>query len=100
MAKINDQTTGETAAGETVSKPIGRTFYFEKELWAKLDDDAKRCLRSSVKQLEAILKTYYGVEDVELNQNSVEILGRLMPNSKRRLPLIETEPKRKKKKAA
>ncbi|MDQ3750440.1 MAG: hypothetical protein M3367_15705 [Acidobacteriota bacterium] len=60
-----------------MSKPIGRTFYFEKELWTKLDDDAKRCGRSSVKQLEAILKTYYGVADVELN---LEMLGELRPD--------------------
>ena len=68
---------------------IGRTFIFEKSLWSRLDDDAKRCGRSSVKQLEAILKTYYQVEDVELNQQSLEILGELMPQSRRKMPVIE-----------
>lgn len=79
-----------------MSKTIGRTFYFEKSLWGKLDDDAKRCMRSSTKQLEAILKTYYSVDDVELNEQSLEILGELMPTSKTKTPVIETENKKKK----
>ena len=62
-----------------MSKPIGRTFYFDKELWGKLDDDAKRCLRSSTKQMEAILKTYFNAGDVELNQSGLEMLGELRP---------------------
>lgn len=82
------------------SKPIGRTFYFEKDLWAKLDDDAKRCLRSSTKQMEAILKTYFGVEDVDLNEAGLEMLGELAPRSQKKLPLIETEEIPKKKKRA
>lgn len=77
---------------------IGRTFIFEKSLWSKLDEDAKRCGRSSVKQLEAILKTYYQVEDVELNQQSLEILGDLMPHSRRKMPMITTEMETAKKK--
>jgi hypothetical protein len=82
-----------------MSKPIGRTFYFEKELWAKLDDDAKRCLRSSTKQMEAILKTYFDVSDVDLSKAGVEMLGELAPNSKRKTPLIEVAPEKKKKRA-
>lgn len=81
-----------------MSKPIGRTFYFEKSLWAKLDDDARRCLRSSTKQMEAILKTYYSVADVELDKQSLEILGELLPQSARTLPMIETETEKAKKK--
>lgn len=77
---------------------IGRTFIFEKSLWSKLDEDAKRCGRSSVKQLEAILKTYYQVEDVELNQQSLEMLGELMPHSRRKMPMITTEMETAKKK--
>jgi hypothetical protein len=85
-----------------MSDVIGRTFYFEKSLWSRLDEDAKRCGRSSVKQLEAILKTYYQVGDVELREESLEILGRLMPTSKQTLPLIEadTAGKSKKKRSA
>ena len=63
-----------------MSKPLGRTFYFEKDLWSKLDDDAKRCLRSSTKQMEAILKTYFNVGDVGLNQSGLEMLGELRPD--------------------
>ena len=83
-----------------MSKIIGRTFNFEKSLWERLDEDAKRCGRSSVKQLEAILKTYYDVENVELNRHSLEMLGELMPHSKRKTPVIETENERKNKKVA
>lgn len=77
-------------------KPIGRTFYFEKSLWAKLDDDARRCLRSSTKQMEAILKTYFGVEEVDLNESGLELLGELAPHSKQPARLIETAAKKKK----
>ncbi len=66
-----------------MSKPIGRTFYFEKELWARLDEDAKRCLRSSTKQMEAILKTYFDVEDVDLSKAGLEMLGEIMLRSKK-----------------
>ena len=67
---------------------IGRTFYFEKSLWSRLDDDAKRCGRSSVKQLEAILKTYYQVADVDLDEQSLEILGELMPTGKKGIKVL------------
>lgn len=81
-----------------MSKPIGRTFYFEKELWTKLDDDAKRCLRSSTKQMEAILKTYFNVEDVDLNSAGLEMLGKLAPRSAKKTPLVEAEKENQKKK--
>jgi hypothetical protein len=73
-----------------MSDTIGRTFYFPKSLWTKLDDDAKRCRRSSVKQLEAILLTYYRVEDIELDKQSLEILGELMPIGKQKIKVLET----------
>ena len=84
-----------------MAETIGRTFYFPRSLWAKLDEDAARCRRSSTKQLEAILLTLYNVEDVELDKSAVEDLGELAPNSKRKLPFAEagTEPKTKRKKA-
>ena len=82
-----------------MSKPIGRTFYFEKELWAKLDDDAKRCLRSSTKQMEAILKTYFGAEDVELSQPGLEMLGEVMPTGRKTIKVLEMNAPAKKKKA-
>jgi len=80
-----------------MSKPIGRTFYFEKELWTRLDDDAKRCGRSSVKQLEAILKTYYGTGDVGLN---LELLGELLPRSDKGIKVLPNSAKVERKKAS
>ncbi len=71
-----------------MSKTIGRTFIFEADLWAKLDDDAKRCLRSSTKQMEAILKTYFSVANVELSEPGLQMLGELMPRSNTSLPMI------------
>jgi hypothetical protein len=71
-----------------MSKPIGRTFYFDRDLWAKLDDEAKRCLRSSTKQLEAILKTYYGVEDVELDKESLEMLEEIAPKKEKGIKVL------------
>jgi len=83
-----------------MSKPIGRTFYFEKELWAKLDEDAKRCLRSSTKQMEAILKTYFGAEDVELNQSGLEMLGEIMPKGQKTIKVLPETAQVGKKKAS
>lgn len=83
-----------------MSKPIGRTFYFERELWDKLDEDAKRCLRSSTKQMEAILKTYFGDSDVDLNQKGLEMLGELQPRSAQKTPVIDMKKASKKKKRA
>ncbi len=71
-----------------MSKPIGRTFYFEKELWARLDEDAKRCLRSSTKQMEAILKTYFDVEDVDLSKAGLEMLGEIMPRGSKGIKVL------------
>lgn len=87
-----------------MSESVGRTFIFEKELWAKLDADARRCLRSSTKQMEAILKTYFGAEDVELNKAGLEMLGELAPHGKQKMPALEADaapkaPKKKKKNA-
>lgn len=81
-----------------MSDTIGRSLRFPKSLWAKLDDDAKRCRRSSVKQLEAILLTYYSVEDIELDKESLEILGELLPQSKTKIPIIEASGEKRKEK--
>lgn len=83
-----------------MSKPIGRTFYFEKELWARLDADARRCLRSSTKQMEAILKTYFAVEDVDLNEAGLEMLGEIMPTGKKTIKVLPEAAQVGKKKAS
>jgi len=83
-----------------MSKTIGRTFYFEKELWARLDEDAKRCLRSSTKQMEAILKTYFDVEDVDLNKAGLEMLGEIMPRGNKGIKVLSGAAEVSKKKKA
>ncbi len=86
-----------------MGKTLGRTFYFEKSLWAKLDEDAARCKRSSTKQLEAILTAYYGVGDVGLNNDALEVLGKADTRTKLKRPLLhlgEKKEKPKKKKVA
>lgn len=43
-----------------------RTIRMADEVWAALDADAARCMRSSSGQLEALLRAYYGIGAVEL----------------------------------
>ena len=69
---------------------IPRSIRFPKKVWDAIDADAQRCKHSAVKQMEAVLTTYYGLEDVELSQQSLEMLGELMPHSKRKIPFVET----------
>lgn len=71
-----------------MSKTVGRTFYFDKALWTKLDEDAKRCLRSSTKQMEAILKTYFGVSDVELSKSGMEMLEETAPKKEKGIKVL------------
>lgn len=47
---------------------IPRSIRFPRKLWEAIDQDAKRCRRSAVKQLEAILLSYYEIEDVDLHK--------------------------------
>ena len=77
---------------------IPRSIRFPKKVWDAIDADAQRCKRSSVKQMEAVLTAYYKLEDVELDQHSLEMLGELMPHSRRKIPMIETEMETAKKK--
>ncbi len=41
------------------------------DLMESLDADAKRCKRSVVKQIEAILSSYFEVENIEVNQAGI-----------------------------
>src|SRR5262249_15486539 len=50
----------------------GRSVRFHPAIWDALDLDAKRCRRSAVKQLEAILIAYYELGDVELDSAQME----------------------------
>ena len=60
-----------------MSDDVARSIRFPLELWQAIDEDAKRCKRSSVKQMEAVLTAYYGLEDVDLNRMKLEIIGEI-----------------------
>jgi hypothetical protein len=49
----------------------GRVLQLPKKLWEAIDEDAKRCRRSAVKQVEAILLSYFDLEDVDLNNQAL-----------------------------
>ncbi len=49
-----------------------RSIRFPPHVWAALDEDAARCRRSPVRQLESILLSLYEIEDVELNREGLE----------------------------
>lgn len=47
-----------------------RLIQLPTKLWEAIDKDAKRCRRSVVKQVEAILLSYFELEDVDLNSQA------------------------------
>jgi hypothetical protein len=51
--------------GEGTEKP--RSIRLSRDVWNRLDADAERCQRSSVKQLEAVLRKYFRISDVDIN---------------------------------
>lgn len=53
------------------TEEVPRSIRFPKSLWEALDNDAKRCKRSSVKQLEALLTVYYELGNVEINEEKM-----------------------------
>lgn len=53
-------------------KDVARSIRFTSRLWDAIDQDAKRCKRSSQKHLEAILETYYEIADVEIDMPRIE----------------------------
>lgn len=78
---------------------MARSIRFPIDLWKAIDEDAKRCKRSSVKQMEAVLSAYYGLEDVDLNRQKLEMIGEIKPKSSRKLPMMEIDVSDKKKKS-
>lgn len=81
-----------------MNEDIPRSIRFPKQLWEAIDADAERCKRSAVKQMEAVLSAYYELGDVEISRQSLQMVGELMPRSKKKMPLLEAEAKPKKKK--
>jgi hypothetical protein len=51
-----------------------RSIRMAPEVWEALDQDARRCNRSAVKHIEALLATYYGIWDVEIDKNKLDLL--------------------------
>jgi isopropylmalate/homocitrate/citramalate synthase len=48
-----------------------RLIRMPPEIWVLLDEDAERCGRSATKQIEVILKTYYGLGNTGLNEQAL-----------------------------
>ena len=53
---------------------VARSIRLPKRVWDALDKDAARCRRSSVKQLEALLITFYDLEDVEIDSDALDAI--------------------------
>lgn len=68
---------------------VARSIRFPKSLWDAIDEDARRCKRSAVKQMESVLAAYYELEDVDLNRQNLQMVGQIMRKGKTTLPLIE-----------
>jgi hypothetical protein len=64
-----------------------RSIRLPESLWDALDADAARCRRSSQKHLEALLLTFYEMENVEISKDKLELIGELSPTSKKKLPI-------------
>ncbi len=48
--------------------------------------------------LEALLLTFYDMQDVEINKQTLAMVGELLPHSKKKMPLLETQIENPKKK--
>lgn len=66
-----------------------RSIRLPESVWNALDEDATRCRRSSQKQIEALLVTFYEMESVEINQQSLQILGQIMPRDDRTIKMLK-----------
>lgn len=51
---------------------VARSIRLPHKVWLALDEDARRCKRSSVKHLEALLTQWYGIEDIQIYFNPEE----------------------------
>lgn len=74
-----------------------RSIRLPEKVWDALDADAERCRRSSQKQIEALLVTFYEMESVEIDKRQLEFVGELLPKSKTKIPVIEMDKSKKKK---
>lgn len=59
---------------ERNEEPKPRSINLPTYVWQALDKDAKRCRRSAVKQIEAILVRYYNLEaNVDLDEQAISL---------------------------
>ena len=72
---------------------------FTEELEKAIEEDAARCRRAFARQVEAVLMTYYNIEDVEVDRERFEIVGELLPKGKKRTEVLENSPTKEKRKA-
>lgn len=48
-------------------KDVARSVRLPSEIWKLVDEDARRCCRSSAKQLEALLRNWFLKVDVDID---------------------------------
>lgn len=65
-----------------------RSIKLPEFVWDALDADAERCRRSSQKQIEALLVTFYEIADVEIEARRMEILGEIMPKGEKKIKVL------------
>jgi hypothetical protein len=65
---------GTVAKKNTPDNPneTAKSIRMRNDVWEILDRDADRCGRSQNRQIESILKTYYGIESVDIDRARIE----------------------------
>lgn len=58
-----------------------RSIRLPQKIWDALEADAKRCKRSAVKQLEALLTKWFHLDDVEIHFDNSEISDANLDNT-------------------
>lgn len=77
-----------------------RSIRLPEKVWDALDADAARCRRSSQKQIEALLVSFYEMGDVEINQESLTMLGEIMSHGKKTIKMLKETTSVEKRKAS
>ncbi len=73
---------------------------FSEELETVVQEDADRCRRSFVRQVEAVLMAHYGIGDVEVNKPTLEILGEILPQGEKKIKVLPNAVQAGRKKAS
>lgn len=74
-----------------------RSIRLPESVWNALESDAKRCRRSSQKHLEALLVTFYDLENVEINKQQLEFVGEILPRGGKGIKVLPDAKVEKKK---